>query len=125
MARLSTHFGPHVGNLRIYLGIFSVGSGNFGVFDDFSAAFAGAYEVFGQSGKLALAIRLTDAKPQSTSGPCEITLNGAADKGATYTVSGNKLILTTKLNPTPVNVYISQGGTQFDGVSGHNLWIGP
>ena len=43
----------------------------------------------------------------------------------TTEVSGNKLILTTTLNPTPVSVYTSQGGTQFDGVSGHNLWIGP
>ena len=125
MAKLTTYFGPHSGVLRVYVGMFKVGSGEFSSFDDFHAAFSGSYKVFGKSGTLSLDVKLTDQQPDSTSGACEINLNNQTDNSAQYHVGDEKLTLTTKLNQTPIEVYVAQGGTQFNGVSDHNLWIGP
>ena len=125
MARLTTCFGPHSGELRIYVGIFKVGTGQFSSFDDFHAAFAGSYKMLGKSGALSLEVKLTDQQPNSEAGTCELNLNNQADASAKYQFGDGKLTLTTKLNETPVEVYAAEGGTQFDGVSGHKLWIGP
>ena len=62
--------------------------------------------------------------PAGSSGSCEITLNEETDNATTYRVDGQKLTFTTRLNDTPVAVYSSEGGTQIDGISGHNVWIG-
>jgi hypothetical protein len=124
MAKLGAYFGTHAGSLEMYVGIFQVGSGTFKTFNDAEVDFAGSYQAFGQSGTFTIRIRLTDANPAATSGPCEITLNAKSDAAAKYAVDGTKLTITTKLNQTPVAIYGSQGGTQVDGISGHNLWIG-
>ena len=124
MAKLSTHFGPHVGSLKIYVGFFEVGSGRFPAFSDTEAEFAGSYQVFGTAGTFNIRIRLTDNNKAAKSGPCEVTLNENVDTTAKYEVNGAKLMIATTLNSTPVAIYLNQGGTQIDNVSGHNLWIG-
>src|SRR5215471_10532379 len=123
MAKLGMYFGTHAGSLKIYVGIFQVGSGTFTVFNNSEVDFTGSYEAFGQAGTFAIRIRLSGGSPAATSGPCEVTLNASTDAVAKYQVDGTKLTIATKLNPTPVAIYGSQGGTQIDGISGHNLWI--
>ena len=125
MATLDPYFGPHSGPMRIFVSIFKVGSGDFSNFGDFAAGFNGNYQFMGQSGTVTLAVKLTDDNPDSQSGPCQVTLNDKSDNAASYQVNGEKLTLTTSLNDTPIDAYQSQGGTQIDNVSGHNLWIGP
>lgn len=124
MAQLSAHFGGHAGPMKIWVGFFEVGSGAFTLFNDTEAEFAGSYQAFGQAGTFSLSVRLTDHNPPATSGQCEIMLNGDADAAAKYEVHGAKLTVATTLNPTPVSVYRNEGGTQIDGMSGHDLWIG-
>lgn len=125
MAKLEPYFGPHTGALRIFVGIFQVGSGDFPTFTDYQAAFVGSYSAFGQSGTFTISIALTDQNPSSTSGPCQIILNGKTDKAAKYQVNGPKLTITTVLAETPLNIYPNQNGTQVDNISGHSIWIGP
>lgn len=125
MAKLSPHFGSHAGPMKIWVGFFQIGSGSFSLFSDAEADFAGSYQAFGQAGDFNLRIWLTDGNPSATSGRCEVTLNGNADATAKYEVHGTTLTVATTLNPGPVSVYRNQGGTQIDGISGHNLWIGP
>jgi hypothetical protein len=110
--------------LNIYVSIFPIGSGSFTTFSDFQAKFVGSYTVAGQPGSFAIEIKLTDHNPTSTSGHCEVMLNGNMDNAATFRVSGQKLTITTHLNSTPIDVYVGQGGTQVDNISGHNIWIG-
>lgn len=124
MAKLGPHFGSHNGSLKIYVGFFQVGSGAFTLFNDGEIDFAGSYQAFGQTGTFTIRIQLTDSSPAAVSGSCEVTLNASADATAQYEVHGTKLMIVTKLNPTPVAIYGNQGGTQIDGISGHNLWIG-
>ena len=78
---------------------------------------------FGSSGTFTIEVQLLHVQ-NASSGTCKVTLNDKTDASAAYTVAGNKFSLQTNLNPTPIDIYVSQGGTQFDGVSGHNLWIG-
>ncbi len=125
MAKLDPYFGPHAGSLKIYVGIFSIGTGDFTAFSDFQAAFAGSYSAFGQSGTFAIAIGLTDQNPASTSGACQVTLNGKSDSAAKYQVNAQKLTITTALNDAPLDIYTNQNGTQVDNISGHSIWIGP
>jgi hypothetical protein len=124
MAKLGPHFGTHADPLKICVGFFQVGSGTFTVFNDREVDFAGSYQAFGQTGTFTIRIRLTDSNPAAVSGPCEVTLNGSTDVSAKYEVHGAKLTIATTLNRTPVAIYGNQGGTQIDGISGHNLWIG-
>jgi hypothetical protein len=124
MSKLGPYFGTHTGELKIYVGIFQIGSGSFQTFSDFQAAFAGSYTVAGQPGTFAIGIKLIDHNPASSSGQCEVTLNGNTDSAAAYQVSGPKLTITTALNDTPIDLYVSQGGTQVDNISQHNIWIG-
>jgi hypothetical protein len=124
MATLDPYFGKHTGTLKILLGQSPVGTGTFGTFNSSQAAFAGTYQVFWYSGTLSIAIKLGGSNPAAAAGPCEITLNGKTDNAATFQVNGSKLILTTALNSTPIDVYPSNGGTQVDNVSGHDVWIG-
>lgn len=123
MVGLDQYFGTHTGDLKIYLGLFKVGSGSFSSFNSTLAAFTGSYNAFGSSGTFTIAIQLLHAQ-NASSGTCKVTLNNSTDASAAYSISGNKFSLQTNLNPTPIDIYVSQGGTQFDGVSGHNLWIG-
>ncbi len=125
MTTLSAHFGPHAGEMRIFVGIFDVGNGSFDSFGEFDAKFGGAYDFLGQSGTFNIGVKLGDTNPASPSGPCELTLNDKTDNAATYQVNADKLVVTTTLNDAPVNVYPHQGGTQIDGISGHSFWIGP
>jgi len=124
LAKLGSYFGTHAGRLKIYVGFFEVGSGAVTLFSDAEVDFAGSYHVFGQSGEFTLGIRLTDGDQGRTAGPCEVTLNGETDATAKYEVHGAKLTIATTLNRTPVAIYPNKAGTQIDGVSGHNLWIG-
>jgi hypothetical protein len=124
MAKLSPYFGVHAGPLKIWVGFFKVGSGTFKLFNDTEADFAGSYNAFGQAGTFNLRVRLADPNPTAVSGRCEVTLNGSADSAAKYEVHGSKLTVATTLNSTPVAVYRNESGTQIDGISGHNLWIG-
>jgi hypothetical protein len=124
MAKLEPYFGPHTGPMKIYLGVFQVGSGSFPAFSDFQTQFAGSYSALGQSGTFNIAISLTDQNPASASGPCQVTLNDQTDDAATYHVSGPKLIITTALNDAPLDIYPGQHGTQVDNISNHNIWIG-
>jgi hypothetical protein len=124
MAKLNTYFGPHAGNLKIYVGIFSVGQGTFTHFDEFAAAFNGSYNAFGQNGTFDIKLALSDRNAAAQSGPCTITLNGKTDNAARYDATNGKLVITTALNPDPIDIYVSQNGTQVDEISGHNLWIG-
>jgi len=124
MTNLVAYFGTHGGTLSIYVGFFAVGSGAFTNFSDAEIGFSGSYQAFGQSGTFTIRIRLADIDPAATSGACEVTLNGNIDAGAKYEVHGEKLVISTRLNQTPVAIYPNQGGTQIDGISGHNLWIG-
>jgi hypothetical protein len=125
MAKLGGFFGPHDGELKIYLGDFDIGSGAFGAFSDFAAKFAGSYDALGQSGTFTINVALTDQNPTSTSGPCTITLNDKTDSAAKYQANGQKLTVTTTLNDAPFDIYPSQNGTQIDNISDHNIWIGP
>jgi hypothetical protein len=125
MARLGTFFGPHNGQLKIYVSGADVGSGSFGAFADFNANFTGSYSFLFESGNLALGITLADQNPASSSGPCKVTVNGRTDNAAKYQSSGQTLTITTALNDVPLNIYPRQGGTQIDNVSNHNVWIGP
>jgi monoamine oxidase len=124
VAKLGQFFGPHSGTLKIYLAHFPVGSGSFNAFGDFVAEFSGSYSTIFASGNFTIAVSLTDQSPTSSSGPCRLTLNDQTDNAATYAVGGAKLTITTSLNSTPFDIYVSQGGTQVDNVSGHNIWIG-
>jgi hypothetical protein len=124
MATLPPFFGNHTGMLKIYVSVFAVGSGNFAIFDNEQVKFAGSYTFFTQDGAIALGLKLTDNNPAATTGTCAITLNSQTDNAATYQVVGEKLSITTTLNDGAVQVYSSQNGTQIDGVSGHNVWIG-
>lgn len=85
---------------------------------------SGSYQIFLTAGAFNIRILLTDSNPAATAGPCEITLNGSVDKTAKYGVYGAKFMITTTLNQTPVAIYLNQGGTQIDNISGHNVWIG-
>ncbi|PSO17786.1 hypothetical protein [Bradyrhizobium sp. MOS003] len=123
MVGLDQYFGTHTGNLKIYVGLFKVGSGSFTSFNSNLAAFSGSYSAFGSSGTFTIEVQLLHVQ-NASSGTCKVTLNDKTDASAAYTVAGNKFSLQTNLNPTPIDIYVSQGGTQFDGVSGHNLWIG-
>jgi hypothetical protein len=120
---LTQFFGGHSGTLSIYVGVFSVGSGNFTTFTAAQATFSGSYNAFGQSGAFTISVEPLTAQSNS-SGTCKLTLNATTDNAATYQINGNKLTVATTLNRTPVDIYPSQGGTQIDGISGHNLWIG-
>lgn len=124
MARFGGYLGTHTGTLKIYVGPWSVGTGQFGTFGDFEVKFDGSYDFAGQSGNLAIAIKQTNQNPQESAGPCTVTLNGTNDATATYKVHGDKLTIITALNGTPIDLYVKQGGTQVDNISGHNLWIG-
>ena len=124
MAKLSTHFGPHIGSLKIYVGFFNVGSGSFTTFSDTDAEFAGSYQTFLAAGTFNIRVLLTDNNADAIAGPCEITLNESVDTTAKYEVHGAKLMIATTLNQTPVAIYLNQGGTQIDNISGHNVWIG-
>jgi hypothetical protein len=124
MATLGPHFGSHAGTLKIYVGFFQVGSGTFTVFNDREVDFAGSYQAFGHAGKFSIRIQLADNNPAAISGSCEVTLNAKTDASAKYEIHGTKLTIATTLNQTPVAIYGNQGGTQIDGISGHNLWIG-
>lgn len=124
MAKLTKFIGPHDGQLKIYVGMWNVGSGRFKSCKDFELEFSGSYQAFGQSGEFAIAIQLTDQNPQSSSGPCSVTLNGTTDTDAEYSVAGERLTITTALNNAPIDLYVKQTGTQVDNISGHNLWIG-
>ena len=119
---LTNFFGDHTGTLKIYLGFFPVGWGTFTAFTADQATFSGQYNAFGQSGTFTLSIQLP-AQPKPT-GTCKLTLNATSDDAAKYQTNGNALTLTTTLNPTAIHIYPHNGGTQIDGVSGHNLWIG-
>lgn len=123
MVGLDQFFGTHTGDLKIYLGLFKVGSGSFTSFNSNLAAFSGSYNAFGSSGTFTIEVQLLHAQ-NAPSGTCRVTLNNSTDASAAYTVAGDKFSLQTNLNPTPIDIYVSQGGTQLDGVSGHNLWIG-
>jgi hypothetical protein len=124
MAKLDPFFGPHAGSLQIYVASFSVGSGKFTAFSDYQADFTGSYSFLFQSGNITIAIGLSDQNAASTSGPCKISLNGNTDAAANYLVIGQRLRINTTLNDLPIDVYVSNGGTQVDNVSGHNIWIG-
>jgi hypothetical protein len=124
MATLGPYFGTHAGPLKIYVGFFEVGSGTFTKFSGTEVDFAGSYQAFGQAGNFSIRIHLTDNNPAATSGPCEVTLNASSDSAAKYEVHGAQLTVATILNPMPVAIRRNEGGTQMDGVSGHNLWIG-
>src|SRR5215469_12147605 len=124
MAKLGAYFGTHAGTLKIYVGLFPVGSGTFTVFNDSEVDFSGSYQVFGQAGTFSIRVRLTDGNAAATSGKCAVTLNASTDAAAKYQVDGTNLTIATALNQTPVAIYGNQGGTQIDGISGHNLWIG-
>ncbi|HEX4410751.1 MAG TPA: hypothetical protein VH206_18425 [Xanthobacteraceae bacterium] len=124
MAKLKTYFGPHAGDMKIYLGFFQVGSGSFSFFSDYQSQFSGTYSALGNSGTFAITLNLTDQDAASTSGPCHIMLNAQTDNAATYAVDGDKLSVTTTLNDAPLEIYQSQNGTQVDNISNHNIWIG-
>jgi hypothetical protein len=124
MSKLGPYFGTHTGALKIYVGFFQIGSGSFNSFGDFEAGFAGSYTVAGQPGTFTIGIKLTDQSPTSSSGHCEVKLNGQTDGAATYQTSGQKLTIVTHLNSTPIEVYASEGGTQVENISNHNIWIG-
>jgi len=124
MVKLSGYFGGHAGTMKIYVGIFEVGSGTFTVFSDSEIDFVGSYHAFGQAGTFSIRIQLADGNPAATSGRCSVTLNAATDSVAKYHADSTRLTINTTLNPTPVLIYGSQGGTQIDGIPGHNLWIG-
>src|SRR5215471_20260571 len=79
MANLGMYFGSHAGSMKIYVGIFQVGSGSFTVFKDSEVDFAGSYQAFGQAGTFTIRIRLTGSNPAATSGSCEVTLNASTD----------------------------------------------
>jgi len=129
MAKLGPYFGTHAGTLEIslqmFIGQFDVGAGSFTLFTDTEVDFTGSYSALGYSGTFIISIKLTDGKPAATSGPCSVTLNTSTDTAATYEVNGAQLTIATKLNPTAVSIYANNGGTQINGISGHNLWIGP
>ena len=124
MAKLATYVGTHDGSQKIYVGPFSVGAGQFKTFGDFQMEFEGSYKFFGKSGDFAIAVSLTDQQANNASGPCTVTLNGTTDSGAQYQTGNSTLTITTKLNDTPIDLYVKDGGTQVDNVSGHKLWIG-
>ncbi len=125
MAKLVGFFGPHNGQLKIYVWNWQIGSGAFSAFSDFDCKFAGSYSAVGQSGTFAIGIVLTDQNPASGSGPCTVTLNDKIDSAASYQTNGQKLTITTKLNDAPLDIYPGEGGTQIDNISDHNIWIGP
>jgi hypothetical protein len=68
MAALGSYFGAHTADLKIYMGSFQIGLGNFGEFDDFDVEFTGSYVVLFNSGDLTIGIKLSDKKPTDLSG---------------------------------------------------------
>jgi len=123
MAKLGGYIGAHDGTLNIKA-FFNIGTGQFSTLSDYQLGFNGAYEFMGQSGHFGLAIKLTNQNAQETGGPCAITLNGTFDNNATYQAHNGKMTITTALNDTPIDLYVKNGGTQVDNISGHDLWIG-
>jgi hypothetical protein len=126
MTGLSVFFGSHAGVLKIYVGLFQVGSGAFTVFNDSEVDFSGSYQAFGQAGTFSIRIQLqtTNGSLAANAGTCAVTLNAKTDPGAKYQIDSSTLTIRTTLNDIPVAVHASQGGTEIDGISGHNLWIG-
>jgi N-acetylmuramoyl-L-alanine amidase len=124
VATLDPFFGTHDGDLKVYVSGFPIGEGTFQSFTHFKANFLGSYRTFFQVNPLHLVINLTDQKADAASGPCEIGVNNDVDSTATYHASAEKITFQTKLAPSPIDVYRSQGGTQIDGINGHNAWIG-
>lgn len=124
MARISDYIGTHTGTLNISVGGFNIGTGHFNPFSDFQVGFAGSYQFFGQTGNIAIAIKLTNPDPHETAGPCAVTINGTNDNTATYQINGAQMTITTALNGTPMDIYVKDAGTQVDNISGHDLWIG-
>jgi hypothetical protein len=124
MATLEPYFGKRTGTLDLYVDSFKIGSGSFTTFSNFEAEITGSYTVFGQPGTFAIAIKLTDNDPVATHGPCEITINGQKDGAGKYQTTNQKLTLATTLNAGTLDIYVKQGGTQIDRVTGHNFWLG-
>jgi hypothetical protein len=124
MAMLIPFFGTHGDDLKIYVARFPIGAGKFQSFSDFEITFIGSYTAFFQVHPLSLAIKLTDQDPNASSGPCIMTVNDNVDRSATYNTNNRKITFKTRLAQTSIDVYRSQGGTQVDGLDGHNAWIG-
>ncbi|HVZ53780.1 MAG TPA: hypothetical protein VG986_17565 [Pseudolabrys sp.] len=124
MAKLTPYVGTHSGDLKIWVALFDIGSGQFKNFGDYQMEFQGSYDFAGQSGSFDIAVSLTDQQPNSPSGPCTVTLNGNTDTGAHYQTQNGKLTVTTALNQVPIDLHVKGSGTQVDNISGHNLWIG-
>jgi hypothetical protein len=124
MAKLDSYFGAHTGNLSIYVDRAKLGTGAFSQFGPFAATFSGSYRFLWKSGAVDIHVELTNQNAGEVSGPCTITLNGQTDNAAKYQTGNGKLTIVTALNTTPIEIYGSEGGTQADNVSGHNLWIG-
>ena len=86
-------------------------SGSFPNFSDFEAEFDGSYSAFGHSGTFKIGLKLTDQNAGSTSGPCQVTLNGKTDKTASYKVAAQKLTIKTSLvNTTDAPVHTTVSG---------------
>jgi hypothetical protein len=124
LAILGPFFGSQSGNLTIYVAHFPIGTGTFQAIDRFQARFSGSYKTFFQTHPLNLMIKLSDQDASSASGPCQITFNDKVDTSATYKTSRGKITFSTSLAQSPIDVYRSQGGTQIDGLDGHDAWIG-
>ena len=130
MATLNPFIGQTSGPLEICLLSQDVGSGTVTSQTDFEIAFSGSFSIFGESGSITFSIALTDQNPDTTSGPCTITVNGNTDANASYSVVDDELNITTSLQPgTTLLVYQDDNGTEIEDVviPGHNphdVWIG-
>jgi hypothetical protein len=83
MAQLGPYVGIHSGVLKIYVGIWLMGSGSFGTFNDSEARFTGTYEFLGQQGTFRIGIRLVGDRAKR-SGSCQMMLNGQIDNASRH-----------------------------------------
>jgi len=71
-----------------------------------------------------LSIKLSDQAINAGSGSCQIIVDDKVDNSARYQTEDKKITFSTSLAQSRIDVYRSQGGTQIDGLDGHNAWIG-
>jgi hypothetical protein len=112
-------FGPYIGvgiqtgsKQDIYLNFFGwnkVGEAEFEVVEDYRLFFKGEVKVSGNVRGFSADLTLTDRNPTSTKGPSRIEMEGMPAINGSYSVTGNKLVISAS-SPYNQTVTIDRGG---------------